>query len=100
MATRVPGTTTRGNGKLPAVETWIITTSCPGSPMAKSRERDPEGGEKLSHRILGGVDGDDRSGCFRCTPVAVENVHVSVSPSPALRAARWSVGGGRRLRRS
>src|SRR5437899_7606633 len=44
--------------------------------------RDPEGGEKLFHRILGGVDGDDRSGCFRCTPVSVENVHVSVSPSP------------------
>ena len=43
---------------------------------------DPEGGEKLFHRILGGVDGDDRSGCFRCTLVAVENVHVSVSPSP------------------
>src|SRR5207248_10620377 len=35
--TRVPDTTTRGNGKLPAVETWIITCSCPGSPMAKSR---------------------------------------------------------------
>src|SRR5213593_5036561 len=45
--------------------------------------RNPEGGEKLFHRILGGADGDDRSGCFRCTPVAVENVHVSVSPSPA-----------------
>src|SRR5437660_5732107 len=95
MATRVPGTTTRGNGKLPAVETWIITTSCPGSPMAKSRERDPEGGEKLFHRILGGVDGDDRSGCFRCTPVAAENVHVSVSflsrlsASGDLRIAWW-----------
>jgi hypothetical protein len=49
--------------------------------------RNPEGGEKLFHRILGGNDGDDRSGCFRCTPVAVENVHVSVSPSPAARAA-------------
>src|SRR5881628_1265126 len=42
METRVPGTTTRGNGKLPAVETWIITTSCPGSPMAKSRDGIPK----------------------------------------------------------
>src|SRR5207302_6461057 len=66
--------------------------------------RDPEGGEKLFHRILGGVDGDDRSGCFRCTPVAVENVHVSVSPFSAPRAraglAPSPASGSRRRRTS
>src|SRR6059036_540311 len=68
----------------------------PGFADGEVERRDPEGGEKLFHRILGGDDGDDRSGCFRCTPVAVENVHVSVSPSPAPRAAgsprRWFRG--------
>src|SRR5437660_3542951 len=34
--------TTRGNGKLPAVETCNITSSCPGSPMAKSRDGIPK----------------------------------------------------------
>src|SRR3989454_7927724 len=55
----------------------------PGFADGEVERRNPEGGEKLFHRILGGDDGDDRSGCFRCTPVAVENVHVSVSPFSA-----------------
>jgi hypothetical protein len=44
--------------------------------------------------FIGGDDGDDRSGCFRCTPVAVENVHVSVSPFSAPRAVTraWQEG--------
>src|SRR5438309_9249411 len=73
----------------------------PGFADGEVERRDPEGGEKLFHRILGGVDGVDRSGCFRCTPVAVENVHVSVSflsrlsASGDLRIAWWgrSVAG-------
>src|SRR5437588_671229 len=58
----------------------------PGFADGEVERRNPEGGEKLFHRILGSDDGDDRSGCFRCTPVAVENVHVSVSPFSAPRA--------------
>src|SRR5437899_3592840 len=71
-------------------EDWRVhakVADAPGFTDGEVERRNPEGGEKLFHRILGGDDGDDRSGCFRCTPVAVENVHVSVSPSPAARAA-------------
>src|SRR5437867_3279549 len=72
----------------------------PGFTDGEVERRDPEGGEKLFHRILGGVDGDDRSGCFRGTPVAVENVHVSVSPSPAPELLGGRSAAGVDLRRS
>src|SRR2546426_6024735 len=67
-------------------EDWRVhakVADAPGFTDGEVERRNPEGGEKLFHRILGGDDGDDRSGCFRCTPVAVENVHVSVSPFSA-----------------
>src|SRR2546426_5953749 len=89
-------------------EDWRVhakVADAPGFTDGEVERRNPEGGEKLFHRILGGDDGDDRSGCFRCTPVAVENVHVSVSPSqprelPAAAIAitslriSWRMAGG------
>ncbi len=59
----------------------------PGFTDGEVERRDPEDGEQLFHRILGGVDGDYRSGCFRCTPVAVENVHSVCSLSQPLELA-------------
>jgi len=80
--TRVPGTTTRGKRE-------AAGPSRPGSsllparvrPMAKSRDGIPKAAEVgfIASSVASTVT---IVGMLSCTPVAVENVHVSVSSFP------------------